>query len=594
MKDVTRELEHIRKLAEADPERRFNKLYKLVSEPEMLLMAWDKCRQNKGSRTPGVDGETRDDVDAEMLEHLSKALKDGSYRPSPVRRQYIPKRNGKMRPLGIPSIRDRIVQAAAALVLEAIYEPVFHPCSHGFRPKRSAISALRHVAYTYRAGVTWVIEGDIKSCFDALPHAVILDTLRKRVKDERFIALIARFLAAGVMEDGKVNATYSGTPQGGIASPILANIVLHEFDQWICMELEANPAKENQRSYYKRQTKAYLNLTARIKYRRHQLKTGQIPAGKIASQVKAELEELEDKRDHTLPSVPRKAIYYVRYADDFLVLLSGATKEEARTLKERMGQWLQEHLGLTLSEEKTLITHVSEKLRFLGYNVQGISNPNGTRWARLSIPVETQRELVERLKAATRYFQAPELDVFTNVNALMRGWCNYYRFASNAANRMQRLTGVVFWRTASYLSRKHDFSTRKVIRKRYAVDPTSGRKALFTIKPDGSRYFIWNQKPKSISIRCSQGSAEDHRPYISTMWANGNSIEKKAQLVHQANGKCEKCGRSDVPLIGHHPKRLRHAAPGTANSAKSGYEQPGKLLCGTCHKKHHHGDTRRK
>jgi hypothetical protein len=360
------------------------------------------------------------------------------------------------------------------------------------------------------------------------------------------------------------------------------------------MVLGVNPAKEDARSYYQRRTKAYNNLTAGIKYRRRQLKTGHIPAGKTASQIKTELKELEDRRSRTLPSVPRKATYYVRYADDFLVLLSGGTKEEARNLKEQMGRWLQEYLGLTLSEEKTLITHVSEKFRFLGYDVQGISNPNGTRWARLSIPVDAQRKLVERLKKATRYYQAPELDVFTNVNALMRGWCNYYRFASNAANRMQRMTGVVFWRTANFISRKHDISTRKVMRKRYAVDPTSGRKALFTIKPDGSRYFIWNQKPKSISIRSPRGYADDCQPYISTQWVGGNSIEKKAQLVHLGNGKCEECGRSDVPLIGHHPNRLRNAAPGTANTAKSGYEQRGKLLCGTCHQKHHHGDTRRK
>ena len=234
MSAVTHELEHIRKLATADREKRFSKLYRLVRKMDMLESAWVHVKNNKGSRTAGVDGMTRDDFNAAELSKLHEEIMTGVYQPVSVKRTYIPKkRSKKKRPLGIPTLRDRTVQEAARRVLEAIYEPIFRSSSHGFRPKRSTISALRHTALAYKAGASWIIEGDIEKCFDSIPHHVVLNLLRKRIKDERFIDLIRRFLQAGFMEAGQRRNTYSGTPQGGIVSPILANIVLHELDVWM-------------------------------------------------------------------------------------------------------------------------------------------------------------------------------------------------------------------------------------------------------------------------------------------------------------------------------------------------------------------------
>ena len=219
MRDPQQELEHLRALATADPTKRFSKLLKIVRQEVFLAQAWERVRANVGSRTPGVDGITKRNVAPDLIHRLAQDLKTHQYVPQPVRRVYIPKGRKGRRGLGIPALRDRVVQAAVAQVLEAIYEPIFRECSYGFRPGRSTIHVLRHIARAYRTGATWVIEGDLVKCFDSIPHAVILTCLRKRIKDEPFIDLIRQMLQAGVMEDGQKTATYSGTPQGGLCSP---------------------------------------------------------------------------------------------------------------------------------------------------------------------------------------------------------------------------------------------------------------------------------------------------------------------------------------------------------------------------------------
>lgn len=594
MSAVIHELEHIRKLASADPCKRFSHLYRLVSKVDMLHEAWVHVKANKGSRTPGADGMTREQVNGDVLVALRDELQNGSYQPVPVQRTYIPKRNSsKKRPLGIPSLRDRTAQAAAARVLEALYEPVFLPSSHGFRPKRSTLSALSQVAYGYKAGASWIIEGDIQSFFDSIPHHVILDLLRKRIKDERFIDLIRRFLQAGFMEAGLRYDTYSGTPQGGIISPILANIVLHEFDQWMETETVKAP-KENNRDYRARQTTAYKQLTRRIKYCREQLTKGApFPKGKRAADLKTELKRLEAERQRTQPSTVRPSVHYVRYADDFLVTLCGMTKAEAVELKARMTEWLHTRLGLTLSPEKTLITHASQSLRFLGYMVQGLRNPNGTRWARLSIPTDAYGSIVERLQKATRFRHAPELDVFANVNALVRGWSNYYVYANDAKPRLSRLTGIVYWLTVLYLARKHNKTVRQTMRTHYGLDPKTKHVALFITEPNGRQLFIWNKYPKRRSVLSPSGQADDRIPYTNTNWADGRSLERKAQANARVKGVCEGCGQVSDKLILHHPNRLRTVGQNSVSLAHSGYEQESKLLCYECHQEHHHGDMKR-
>jgi group II intron reverse transcriptase/maturase len=316
MRDPQRELEHRRKLAAADPAKRFSKLYRLVSHRELLHRAAERVRQNTGGRTAGRDGQTRRHIDDELLAGLAEDLTQDRYHPQAVRRVYIPKGKTGRRALGVPSLRDRIGQAAVAEILAAVYEPLFRNCAYGFRPQRNTIPALRHVAQAYRAGATWIIEGDLVSCFDSLPHGVILSCLRKRSKDERFLDLIRKMLQAGVMEEGTLLPTYSGTPPGGLASPILSNVVLHELDCWLEEYWPANPPPLTAAQQYARANPAYArHKRNRVRWRA-QLH-GRIPLGRqtpdgLRAKIKAALRARQQ-----LPSVvPRRMISYCRFADD--------------------------------------------------------------------------------------------------------------------------------------------------------------------------------------------------------------------------------------------------------------------------------------
>ena len=244
---------HVGELARTNPERSFEKIYRVISTETWLTEAWKRIRQNKGSKTAGVDGQTKNDVDETLITRLAEKLQKGEYKPTPVRRVNIPKANGKVRPLGIPTIQDRIVQSALKLFLEPIFEQKFRNCSHGFRPKRSCITALRDTVMRSPRS-TWIIEGDIKGCFDNINHGRLLSILRKTIHDEKVIGLIASFLAAGYMEQWTFHRTYSGTPQGGIISPLLANIYLTEMDKFLEETLKANPVETKQEEN-KRRTK---------------------------------------------------------------------------------------------------------------------------------------------------------------------------------------------------------------------------------------------------------------------------------------------------------------------------------------------------
>jgi len=524
MGDVVRELEHLTKLARGNPSKRFNRLYRLLRQPELLMLAKAKVKGNKGANTPGVDGQVMTDITPQAIARLSQELMDGRYQPKPVRRTYIPKKgSNKKRPLGILTSRDKIVQTGAAFILEALYEPQFRNCSHGFRPGHSPITALRQVTTAYLAGATWIIEGDLANCFGSIPHSVILNCLRKRILDERFIELVRRMLKAGVMEMGRYERTYSGAPQGGTASPILANVVLHEFDCWMEECIGANPPAQTPEELRARKHPEYERLTYRITdLRRYLDGKRSIPKGRTEVDLRQELREKLAARRPVPRYLPRRVIYYTRFADDFLAVLCHAHKEEAQQLKERMSDWLRETLGLTLNQEKTLVTHGQKRLNFLGYQLQGRRNVKGTTWLYLGVPGEAMREVVAKIKQATKYTQAPEYDVFVNVNAIARGWTNYYRFAHNINVVAGRLVTVVFWRAAHYLGKKRRQSLRKVIRNHWIRDPRTGCKALFVQRPDAkgskkTRYFLWHKRPKRLSLVSKEaGRTMDTKPLLNT------------------------------------------------------------------------------
>jgi RNA-directed DNA polymerase len=593
MGNVVRELEHLRKLAAEDPTKRFGKLYKLVRSIGLLGIAAERVRTNTGGRTAGIDGQTRKQIDVDLLSTLACELADHGYRPQPVRRVYIPKGTTGKRALGIPTIRDRIVQAAVAQVLEAIYEPVFRRCSYGFRPERSTIHALRHVAQAYQAGATWILEGDLVKCFDSIPHGVILTCLRKRIKDERFLALIARMLRAGVIEDGSYSRTYSGTPQGGLASPILSNIVLHEFDCWMEDQWHANPPPLTAQQQQARAHPEYARHKRNLVRWRAQL-SGRIPLGRQTPEgLRAKIHAALTARKQVPSVLPRRLISFCRYADDYVVVLCQYSKAEAQALKTAMASWLEHHLGLTQHPQKTHITHWDTRLRFLGYDLRGRRNPNGTRWLRLSIPPEKERALKGKIRRLCGYTQIPALDLFMSENALLRGWANYFRYANNAPQRFDYLTGVVYWLTAHYLGRKHRCSIRRLMRTHYGRDPQTGRMALYTNGSSGAkRVFVWNKPPKRLSLLGTLVPVKDVQPLPLSSWAGGRSYAQREALRAEANGHCQHCGRESTTLVVHHPRRLGRKAGqarGAANVIASGQEQRVKLLCPECHRQHHPG-----
>jgi len=409
--------------AAQDEQARFGDLFNLVCDPATLLVAWERVKRNRGSRTPGVDGQTRKRVEqigvGVVLEELRQELKSGSYRPLPSRERLIPKRSGKLRSLGISTLRDRIVQMAAKLVLEPIFEADFCPTSYGFRPGRRAQDAIEQVRFFIHAprSYEWVIEGDVEDCFGQIHQGLLMEQVRRRVTDKRVLALIRLFLAAGVMsETGTVTATPSGTPQGSILSPVLANIALSVLDRHF--ETAWSARTHNQR--------ARDRANGRPSYR------------------------------------------MIRYADDFVVLVRG-TEAQAHAIKQQTAEFLREHMRLTLSPEKTHITHVDDGFDLLGFRIKRRPWRAGNRHVAYSFPSERAlREVMHRIKTLTKrnttYLSLDEL--IHALNPILRGWCNYYRHAASK-RCFAYLSYYLWWRVMRWLRGKYPRLTWKQIRRRY-------------------------------------------------------------------------------------------------------------------------------
>jgi len=424
---------------------------------------------------------------------------------------------------------------------------------------------------------------------------VVLNCLRKRIKDEQFIDLIRKMLQAGVMEAGSFSPSYSGTPQGGIASPILANIVLHELDVWLEEQYKVNPPPQTPAESNARSNPEYMHLHYRIMDIQRYL-DGKRPMPKKATpeDLRRELREKRRLRSLQPRSLPRKVTYYCRYADDFLVILCDASKAEALQMKAAITEWMKANLGLTLNQDKTHITHWQEKVRFLGYELEGRRNRNGTGWLHLGIPKDAVRHIVAKVQQATRYSQAPEYDVFHNVNAIARGWINYYRYAHNLSVTGGKLSTVIYWRTVHYLAKRHRCSIARAMKRHYARNTKTGCMELYIHRParpqtPENRYFIWHKTPTRLSFdACSY--IQDEQAYIDIGWAKGRSLHKKVETQARAKQTCEHCGATDGKLYVHHPNRLAKAkrvTKGMGHVAQSGLEQKTILLCHTCHTAYH-------
>jgi RNA-directed DNA polymerase len=414
--------------AVADPGRRFDDLVNFVHDPATLSVAWFRVAGNKGARTAGVDGLRVADVEEQIgvpgfLHDLRAGLKDGSFRPLPVRERLIPKPggSGKLRKLGIPTVADRVVQAALKLVLEPIFEADFSPVSYGFRPRRRAHDAIAEIHHFASRGYSWVLDADIEAAFDSVSHVAVMDAVRARVKDKRVLALVKAFLKAGIMTElGESQDTHTGTPQGGILSPLIFNVVMSRLDEHVMAPWKADGAMSTE--------------GRRARARR----TGE-PTWRI-----------------------------VRYADDFVILVNG-TREHAEALREDVADVLA-GMGLRLSQPKTRITHIADGFDFLGFHLRWKRKGGTSKWYVYTFIADRPiRSLKARIRALTHRTSQQDLKaVLIRLNQIMLGWANYFKHAV-AKHRFATLDDFTWWRLIRMMRARHRWRWKDV--RRWLTDP---------------------------------------------------------------------------------------------------------------------------
>jgi len=396
--------------AVSDAGRRFDDLYNLVYDPAFLVVAWNRVKTNKGARSAGVDGIVPRSITAEgeFFGGLREELKARRFVPTRVREKAIPKAGGKVRRLGIPTARDRVVQSVLKLVIEPVFEADFKPCSYGFRPRRRAQDAIAEIHYlgSPTRNYEWVFEADITACFDEISHSALLGRMRRRVGDKRILGLVKAFLRAGILtEAGLDRDTITGTPQGGLLSPCLANIALSILDE-----------------HFTRKWEALGPEWTRAKNRR-----AGVPAYRL-----------------------------VRYADDFVVMVGG-TRADAEALWDEVGAVLAP-MGLRLSEEKTGVCHIDEGFDFLGWRIQRRSwrGRTGKRAVYTYPSKKALASVMAKVRSITRRRKHRTLaDLLRLLNRVLRGWCNYFRHGLSAQT-FGYLDHYTWWRVVGWLRKRHD------------------------------------------------------------------------------------------------------------------------------------------
>ena len=546
---------------------KYERLYRYLFSEEMFAVAYQRIYAKQSNMTPGTDGKTIDEMSLERIERLIVSLKDESYQPHPARRVYIPKKNGKKRPLGIPSFEDKLVQEVVRLLLEAIYEGHFEGTSHGFRPHRSCHTALGMIQKSF-AGAKWFIEGDIKGFFDNIDHNVLISILRERISDERFLRLIRKFLNAGYVEDWKYNKTYSGTPQGGIISPMLANIYLDKFDKYI-KEYAAKFRKGDRRSI----NPEYWRLNNKKNWLKKKLqKTSdeQIRKSYLYEIAQLSKQMLSTPHKDAMDADFRR-MQYVRYADDFLISVIGS-KSECETIKADITQFMREQLKLELSDEKTLITHAQDKAKFLGYeifirksdavkrNKDGVLKRdfNGAVVLTLNSAV-IQKKLTEYNALEVRNIDGKDIwwskprrymtpmkpeDILAQYNAETRGLYNYYSLAANVSKECASFAFIMKMSMFKTLGWKLNTSARKV-RQKYQKDKD------FVIPYNDAKgkqkYRVFYNE--GFKKRNAQFDV-DYDKLPQTMYVPYPSLVERLK-----DGRCELCGK-EGKVVMHHVRTL--------------------------------------
>ncbi len=549
---VTRPQRLLAEKAKYDKSHRFNNIYYFIRRQDWIEKALNQVLDNKGSVTAGIDGETieslrKPEEKLALVKQIQAELKSKRYLPTPVRRAYIPKPNGKMRPLGIPTIKDRVVQCLLKMLLEPIYESDFLDCSSGFRPERRTMDCIA----TCYANVTklhkhyWVIEGDIEGCFDRVHHKKLIQIIRRRIADEHIIELIDRFLNAGVMEGTLFKHTQEGIPQGGIFSPLLANIYLHELDRW----------------WYDN-----YHLTEYQRHKRRKMGLGNY--------------------------------ILVRYADDFIILCNG-NRKSAEEMKSQLQTFLMMKLSLTLSEEKTLITHVQDGFTFLGFHLLHFRRTKDDAVLLVTPTKKNVQRLRDKIRQMTSHNTCAdsEYNKIHALNALLRGWSAYYKHVSSS----RIFNSLDYWiagRLIRWLARKHKLGIYNTAR-RYSLRQGNRKNIGIRLEHDE---ILWLFRMGGQRITKYRQPKRDN-PYLSTevlpipksdipdvgkQW-NGNSaksewLDLRLQRLRMDGYLCTRC-QSGHNLDVHHitPKAIRPDLELSIDNLAT--------LCEECHYTIHSNDS---
>jgi len=546
--------------------QRFTALYGLLTWEPWLIVALEQVLSNTGAKTAGVDGITKEDLKSErnqkaLLDKLRDELQTEQYRPQPAKRVYIPKPNGDKRPLGIPTIRDRVVQAAVKNLMEPIFEVNFEDCSYGFRPNRNCWDALAEIGqYIKRpSNYEWVVEGDIQDCFGSIDHKILMNQIRRQIGDKRVLNLIWHLLKAGVMEDLRYYDTEAGTPQGGIVSPLLANIYMHQLDEWAAQH--SHRLTERQKGYRRSKGQATLRLT--------------------------------------------------RYADDFTVAVKG-TREQAEEIKAEIAEYLETAMRMKLSLEKTRITHRTEGFNFLGITVkyeESRNRKNAEGEGRECVYFVPSPKAIQRYKTKTKELIGPQsnyinpVEVIRAYNRFSRGWANYYKHA-NSAKAFEALDRWTWWTIYRWLKRRYGLNSRSAVAKFWVKaetpvnsHPTRNDKRLgawdkegrlLAIEPLAFTHIVYwkyrgNKIPRIFESVKNDRKLPENPNYEIQPWPEGENPHKKTEYRNarelarrQDGGICQKCG-IDASLTG----EVHHKDGNSRNNALDNLE----LLCRKCHKK---------
>lgn len=575
------------------------RLYRQLFNPQLYLRAYGRIYSNTGAMTPGACGETADGMSMAKVERIIDALRHERYRFKPAARVYIPKRNGKRRPLGLPSWSDKLVGEVVRLLLEAYYEPQFSEYSHGFRPGRGCHTALSAIADTW-TGTTWFIEADISDCFGSLDHERMIKVLAEKIHDGRFLRLVRNMLTAGYLEDWKYHATLSGVPQGGVVSPILSNIYLDRLDDLV----ERRLLRMNNRGVVRRKNPAYRtieNAINRIRARHaHQGTNGEPPEG---HQLRQQLRTLPS-RDPKDPHYRR--LRYVRYADDILLGFAGP-KHEATRIKQQLAEILRDDLKLELAQDKTLITHArTGAARFLGYEItvqhanrkishggkttHGRRATNGKIWLRVPTAVVKEKcaPYLKRGKPAHLSYLKDRNDhaIVGLFGAQYRGIVQYYLLAGDVW-RLDRLHRVMLTSMLKTLAAKHDSAVTKMANKYKTTIPTPyGPRKCFEARVDRP-----DRKP--LVARFGGIPLKRRRKTVITDYPNDPLIPRRhgsELLARLARKMCELCEkRTNVEV--HQVRQLADLAttgqPPAWTQLMSRMRRKTLVVCQPCHKTIH-------